>query len=95
MEQYKLLKTFLILTLLIGFIVLLTLSVKTGCTPDKKITESWLNYISIPFGQVTTPYDHPITLYPCPEYRLPYNWPVGVKRDFPIPHIAPLKLGVL
>ena len=94
MEQRELLKSFLIITLLIGFGILLTLSVKTGCAPDKKVTESWLNYVSIPFGQVTTPYDHPVALYPCPVYRLPYNWPVGVKSSFPIPHIAPLPMGV-
>jgi hypothetical protein len=90
MEQSELLKSFLLLILLVGFIILVTLSVKTGCT-----RQPWVNYMSIPFGQVSTPYDEPIALYPCPEYRLPYNWPVGVQRDFPIPHIAPLKLGIL
>jgi hypothetical protein len=95
MEQRELLKTFLIIILLGGFVILLTLSVKSGCTHTKNITEGWLNYVSIPFGRVTTPYDHPIALYPRPEYRLPYNWPVGVKTEFPIPHIAPLMSGVL
>ena len=94
MEQRELLKTFLIIILLGGFGILLTLSVKTGCAPGKQATEGWLNYISIPFGQVTTPYDHPVALYNCPAYRLPYNWPVGVKSSFPIPHIAPLPMGV-
>ena len=94
MEQRELLKTFLIVILLCGFVILLTLSVKTGCTPTRQGKEGWLNYISIPFGQVTTPYDHPVALYPVTEYRLPYNWPVGVKSSFPIPHIAPLPMGV-
>lgn len=94
MEQTKQLKTFFAFILIVGLIILLILSVKPGCG-NSTHAEGWLNYISIPFGQVTTPYDHPVALYPCPEYRLPYNWPVGVKRDFPIPHIAPLKMGVL
>lgn len=88
----QLLKTFLIIILLGGFVILLTLTIKTGCTSK---TEGWLNYVSIPFGRITTPYDHPIALYPRPEYRLPYNWPVGVKTEFPIPHVAPLMSGVL
>jgi hypothetical protein len=92
MEQQELLKSFLLTLLLVGFLILVGLSIKTGCN---KPVEGWLNFMNVPFGQVITPYDGPAAFYPCPEYRLPYNWPVGVKRDFPIPHIAPLKMGVL
>jgi len=74
----------------LGIIILLFISVKTGCNK-----ETWINYRQYPFGQITTAFSDPTTFYVCPEYRLPYNWPIGVKRSFPEPHTAPLKMGVL
>jgi hypothetical protein len=87
------LKELFLALVILGFIILLIISFKTGCNGNNK--EGWVNYQSFPFGQITTAYSDPITLYACPEYRLPYNWPIGVKRSFPEEHIAPLKMGVL
>jgi hypothetical protein len=52
--------------------------------------EGWVNYMNIPFGEVKTGVDCPIGFYERPEYRLPYRWPIGIKTDNPVKHIAPL-----
>ncbi len=79
----------------LGFIILLIISFKIGCNGNNKDKEGWVNLQEFPFGQMSTAYSDPVTVYVCPEYRLPYNWPIGVKRSFPEEHIAPLKMGVL
>lgn len=52
--------------------------------------EGWINYMNLPFGEVKTGIDCPIGFYERPEYRLPYRWPIGIKTDNPVKHIAPL-----
>ena len=74
----------------LGLLVLITISFKTGC--NKK--ESWVNYEMVPYGKISTAYSEPITFYNCPEYRLPYNWPIGIKRSYPVEHIGPIMMGV-
>jgi hypothetical protein len=79
--------------IMLGVIILFILSIRLGCQDVKK--EGWVNYRNWPYGQASTAFSDPIGLYICPEYRLPYNWPLGVKRSYPVPHVAPLKMGVV
>ena len=52
MEQRELLKSFLIITLLVGFGILLTLSIKTGCAPVKTDFNLKLSFMSALSSQV-------------------------------------------
>lgn len=52
--------------------------------------ESWINYINIPYGQISTGSDNPLNYYKITEYRKPYRWPLGINQSYPINHIAPL-----
>lgn len=51
--------------------------------------EGWINYMNIPYGEVKTGVDCPVKFYERPEYRLPYRYPIGIKTNNPIEHIAP------
>jgi Na+/H+ antiporter NhaC len=52
--------------------------------------EGWVNYMNLPFGEVKTGVDCPVSFYERPEYRLPYRWPIGIKTENPVNHVAPL-----
>ena len=87
------LKEVLLFIIILGVVVLFILSIKLGCK------ESWVNFMNVPYGQAvsasSTLDNNGVYVYPCPEYRLPYNWPLGVKTEHPFPHVAPLKMGTL
>ncbi len=83
------LKEFFLALIVLGLVVLITISFKTGCSK-----EGWVNYGMVPYGKLSTAYSEPITFYNCPEYRKPYNWPIGIKRSYPFEHIGPIMMGV-
>lgn len=85
------LKEILLAVILLGIIILGFSTFKTGCTPS----EGFLTYLEKPLGQVRSVNGNPLVFYNCPEYRLPYNWPLGVKTEHPVEYIAPLKMGTV
>ena len=94
MNQDDILQKFMLIILFVGLGIPLYMFI-IKCRGD----ENWTNYMG-QYGQVDTGADYPINninqpvFYKYNEYRLPYNWPVGVKRSYPVEHIAPFKLGV-
>ena len=58
---------------------------------DKDNKESWINYQSIPFGEIKTG-SSPINFYSYPRYRKPYMWPARHYVDYPLPHYQHLDI---
>lgn len=54
--------------------------------------ENWVNYINIPYGEIQTGTNYPVSYYERKEYRKPYRWPLGIKQSYPVDHIAPIML---
>jgi len=58
----------------------------TTCETKK---EGWVNYQSLPFGNIDTgagDNTRPLSFYDYPIYRKPLDWPVCNLVDYPIPH---------
>ena len=82
-----------ILLLLMVFIIVVY-SFSTTCS-NNTITESWVNYQQIPYGNIYTGAGTintnakgatPVGFYEYTSYRRPYNYPLCHLVDYPIPH---------
>jgi hypothetical protein len=84
---YKTIIPIILIFVLVSFILGFRMRNKAKSMNNK---EGWINYMNLPFGEVKTGVDCPVGFYERPEYRLPYRWPIGIKTENPVEHIAPL-----
>lgn len=86
-EQVKQVYNILFIVIICGLLIMLYNGITLKC-PDAK--EGWMVYRQGPYGTVGTGATDPIGFYTYPQYRKPYNWPIGFKTTYPIEHIAPV-----
>lgn len=85
-EQVKQVYNILFIVILAGLLIMLYNSISLKCPTE----EGWMVYEQAPYGTVGTGSTDPIGFYTFPQYRKPYNWPIGFKTTYPIEHIAPI-----
>ena len=81
--------SFIVIVISIVFLGILIWGLTITC-PTRPITESWVDYQELPYGNVRSgagnPGIRPMGFYEYPIYRRPLNWPACHLVDYPVPH---------
>ena len=72
-------------------LILFSILIWSLTTTCPTVSEGWVNYQDIPYGNIHSGAGNsngirPLAFYNYPIYRRPLNWPVCHLVDYPVPH---------
>ncbi len=89
--ETAIMKQLLLLLLFVGLCIVFFIAFKKCSGQNATDTETFADYNML-YGEISSSTDK--NYYAVPEYRKPYNWPIGIYTEHPVPHISPLKYGI-